>query len=141
MADHRKPPVSNPARARGSEFMSYTIYKDFTFEAAHQLDPAKLGAWHKCCRLHGHSYRVRVYCTSDTLDQRNFVVDYADISAAVDPIIAAKCDHYFLNDTMPFHTTAENLAEWFYNVLKPVLSSVSRVDVYETAKTCVTYTP
>ena len=34
------------------------IFKEFTFEAAHRLPNVPAG--HKCARLHGHSFRVRV---------------------------------------------------------------------------------
>jgi 6-pyruvoyltetrahydropterin/6-carboxytetrahydropterin synthase len=118
----------------------HTVSKDFAFEAAHQLSAELLGPTHKCCRPHGHSYRVRVYCSAQTLDSRGFVIDYAEISAAVDPLIA-RLDHRNLNDVLPFHTTAENLAEWLFNNLTGTLPSLCRVDVFETAKTRCTYTP
>ncbi|VEA32982.1 6-pyruvoyl tetrahydrobiopterin synthase [Salmonella enterica subsp. enterica] len=38
--------------------MSTTLYKDFTFEAAHRLPHVPEG--HKCGRLHGHSFMVRL---------------------------------------------------------------------------------
>ncbi|EEW8595914.1 6-carboxytetrahydropterin synthase, partial [Escherichia coli] len=34
--------------------MSTTLFKDFTFEAAHRLPHVPQG--HKCGRLHGHSF-------------------------------------------------------------------------------------
>lgn len=120
--------------------MPFTVSKDFTFEASHQLDAAILGSNHKCCRLHGHSYRIRIYCASATLDARGFVVDYAEVSAAAEPFIAM-LDHQFLNDILPFHTTAENIAEWLFYRLVKKLPSVCRVDVFETAKTCCTFVP
>lgn len=116
----------------------HTVSKDFAFEAAHQLNAELLGRTHKCCRVHGHSYRIRVYCSAPKLDARGFVIDYAEISAAVDPIIA-RLDHQNLNDVLPFHTTAENISEWLFNNLVGALPMLSRVDVFETAKTCCTY--
>ena len=38
--------------------MSTTLFKDFTFEAAHHLPHVPAG--HKCGRLHGHSFMVRL---------------------------------------------------------------------------------
>ena len=38
--------------------MSTTLFKDFTFEAAHHLPHVPEG--HKCGRLHGHSFMVRL---------------------------------------------------------------------------------
>jgi 6-pyruvoyltetrahydropterin/6-carboxytetrahydropterin synthase len=118
--------------------MSYTVSKEFTFEAAHQLDPELLGADHKCTKLHGHSYRVRVYVRGE-LDKRGFVIDYHDLSAAVDPIIAS-LDHANLNDVLDCHPTAENIARWIFDHLRyHKLRNIVRVDVHETAKTCATY--
>lgn len=118
----------------------HTVSKDFSFEASHRLDANLLGAAHKCCRLHGHSYRIRVYCQAKQLDPRGFVIDYGEITAAVAPLVD-RLDHQFLNDLLPFHTTAENIAEWIYNTLKPMMPALSRVDVFETAKTCCTFVP
>ena len=118
--------------------MSFIVYKDFTFEASHKLNPRLLGKDHKCCRLHGHSYRVRVHVSGE-LDKRGFVSDYADISAAVDPIIEG-FDHKYLNSILPFHTTAENIAKYIFDQLAyHNLKNVVRVDVFETAKTCASY--
>ena len=52
------------------------IWKDFTFEAAHRLPNLPEG--HKCTRLHGHSYRVRIYVEGDLDPELEWVVDFAD---------------------------------------------------------------
>ena len=68
------------------------IFKEFTFEAAHRLP--NLPPEHKCSRLHGHSYRVRV-CVEGPLDEHlAWVVDFADIKAAFKPILE-QLDHYW----------------------------------------------
>ena len=114
----------------------YTVTKEFKFEAAHSLPHLPEG--HKCCRQHGHSYRVRIEVDGEP-DARGMVMDYADISAAVKPIIATM-DHYDLNDVMyPRMTTAENLAKWIYDAIDA--EWVSRVVVFETADTSVVYAP
>jgi 6-pyruvoyltetrahydropterin/6-carboxytetrahydropterin synthase len=112
--------------------MSYTISKDFRFEAAHHLPHLPDG--HKCKRPHGHSYRVRVEVDGEP-DERGFVIDYAEISEAVQPIIE-RLDHYDLNEVLSVPTTAENLARWIYEQLT---ISVSRVCVFETPTTCATF--
>lgn len=109
-----------------------TVAKEFKFEAAHSLPHLPDG--HKCKRLHGHSYRFRVE-VDGKVDDRGFVVDYAEISAAVNPIVE-KLDHHNLNDLFDFHTTAENLAVWLFNEIK---LPVSRVVFFETATTRVVY--
>ena len=112
--------------------MSYTISKDFRFEAAHSLPHLPEG--HKCRRPHGHSYRVRIEVDGE-LDERGFVIDYAEISEAVKPIIA-RLDHNDLNEILPTHPTAENLAKWIYDQL-PIRAN--RVSVFETPTTCATF--
>ena len=117
--------------------MKYTVSKRFSFEAAHSLPHLPLG--HKCRNTHGHSYVVEVFCCGP-LDARGFVVDYAELSEVMKPIIDL-LDHRNINDILPVYTTAENLGMWIMvqldlsNALPPQL--VSHVDIYETAKTCV----
>lgn len=112
--------------------MKFTVSKRFAFEAAHSLPHLPEG--HKCQRLHGHSYVVEIYCEGP-LDARGFVIDYAELSAAMAPIIE-RLDHHNLDEILPCHTTAENLGAWIMEQLGDALP-VTRVDVYETAKTCV----
>lgn len=111
--------------------MKFTVSKQFSFEAAHSLPHLPLG--HKCRNLHGHSYIIEVFCAGP-LDARGFVVDYADISAAMKPIID-RLDHQNLNEVLPCFTTAENLSAWILAELNNL--PVCAVEVHETAKTCV----
>lgn len=121
----------------------WTVTKSFRFEAAHSLPHLPEG--HKCRNLHGHSYKVVVHCYSRELDERGFVVDYADISAAMRPIVAM-LDHKNLNDVIVDKTTAETLAWWIYMRLhesdtpnlRPFLCAV---EVSETDSANVIYRP
>lgn len=116
--------------------MKFTVSKRFAFEAAHSLPHLPSG--HKCRNLHGHSYVVEVHC-SGPLDARGFVVDYADISYAMQTILA-RLDHHNLDEILPGYTTAENLGAWIMAELDKTFllgATLSRVDVYETVKTCV----
>lgn len=114
----------------------FTVTKEFRFEAAHALP--HLPHWHKCRNLHGHSYRFRVEVDGEP-DERGFVIDYAEISADVNPIVR-KLDHQNLNDLFTFHTTAENLAKWLYEQISEKVP-VSRIVFFETATTSVIYQP
>lgn len=113
------------------------ITKDFRFEASHSLP--HLGPDHKCSRLHGHSYRFAVECTGD-LDERGFVIDYAEISEAVGPLLN-RLDHYNLNDIIEGYSTAENLADYIYRHLERKLPTLTGIIVYETPTTSVVYRP
>jgi 6-pyruvoyltetrahydropterin/6-carboxytetrahydropterin synthase len=115
--------------------LMWTVTRDFAFEAAHALPHLPDG--HKCRQLHGHSYRVRVEAHGG-LDERGFVVDYAEIKSAVAPLIA-RLDHQNLNDLFDFPTTSEHLAAWLYREAKKTLPQLSRVVLHETTGTSVIY--
>jgi 6-pyruvoyltetrahydropterin/6-carboxytetrahydropterin synthase len=112
----------------------FQLWKDFHFEAAHQL--TKVPAGHQCARMHGHSYCIRVHCEGVLDPERDWVVDYGEIARVVRPIIE-KLDHTFLNHHIPLETTAENLAWWIMNQIREGLSSLSAVEVFETPTTSV----
>lgn len=115
--------------------MKMEVSKDFSFEAAHSLPHLPEG--HKCRNKHGHSYRIRVCCCGDVDSRFGWVVDYADIAAAVDPVIAM-LDHHDL-DAFLSPSTAEKLSAFLWECVKPKLPSLFYVEVYETASTCVRY--
>jgi len=73
------------------------LRKTFRFEASHVL-PKHPG---KCSRLHGHSWVLHVSVSGPIDSETGFVMDYADISERVRPIIDC-LDHYHLNDIMPY---------------------------------------
>ena len=56
------------------------IFKEFIFEAAHHLPNVPDG--HKCKRLHGHSFRLRLYFQGQVDDQMGWFMDFAEIKAA-----------------------------------------------------------
>lgn len=105
------------------------IWKELTFEAAHLLPNLPEG--HKCRRLHGHSYRVRIYVSGDLDPELGWVVDFADIKKATAPIVA-QLDHYYLNDIEGLENpTAEVLARWIWDRLKPELPGLSKIELAE----------
>ena len=59
-------------------------FKEFSFEAAHLLP--NVPPDHKCARLHGHSFAVRIYVEGQVGDNSGWVMDFADISTAFNPI-------------------------------------------------------
>lgn len=113
------------------------IWKEFTFEAAHLLPNVPEG--HKCRRLHGHSYRVRVYVAGQPDEHLGWVMDFADIKAACRPIID-QLDHRYLNDIEGLeNSTAEVLAEWIWTRVRPKLPNLSRIEIGETCTTGCIY--
>jgi 6-pyruvoyltetrahydropterin/6-carboxytetrahydropterin synthase len=106
------------------------IFKDFTFEAAHRLPHVPPG--HKCARLHGHSFHVRVWVSGEVDPQLGWVMDFADIKAACQPVID-ELDHYYLNEVPGLENpTSEHVAGWLWQRLKARIPLLSRVEVKET---------
>ena len=116
----------------------WTISKEFTFDAAHSLP--HLPEDHKCHRKHGHTYKVVVHCRGDLIPKMSWVVDYAGIASATQPLIQ-QLDHRDIDEVIGITTTAENVAFWFYMNLRKELSTLYRVDVHETTGTCCSYCP
>ncbi|MGH9080054.1 MAG: 6-carboxytetrahydropterin synthase QueD [Acidimicrobiales bacterium] len=105
------------------------IFKEFTFEAAHQLPNVAPG--HKCARLHGHSFQVSVHL-SGPVDANGWVRDFQDISCSMAPLLGV-LDHYYLNEIDGLENpTSEVLARWLWERLSPSLPELSQVVVRET---------
>lgn len=119
---------------------SWVIAKEFKFEAAHKL-PYHDG---KCARLHGHSYRGRVFVAASALVEGGpktaMVVDFSDIKAVLKPLVDDYLDHRYLNETLGVdHTTAEYLAKWIYDRLAPEISGIVAVEIDETCTSAAFY--
>lgn len=113
------------------------IWKEFTFEAAHLLP--NVPADHKCRRLHGHSFTVRVVVRGEPDAKLGWVMDFADIKSAFDPILQ-RLDHYYLNDIEGLgNPTAEVLARWIWERLRPRLPALSRIEIRETCTAGCSY--
>jgi 6-pyruvoyltetrahydropterin/6-carboxytetrahydropterin synthase len=112
------------------------IYKDFTFEAAHKLP--LVPDTHKCSKLHGHSFKVRV-SVEDKLNHMGWVIDYADIKSACEPVIEV-LDQSYLNELPDLNNpTSENIARWLWNEIQPKLTILSEIEVKETCNTGCIY--
>lgn len=122
----------------------FTIFKDFTFAAAHAIRGHTRG----CQNLHGHNYRVRVHLESERLDELGMVLDYADLKAMMQEILGP-FDHHVINEIPPFderNTTAELLSQHVFEQVDRRLSGqervrVARVDVWENDTSCAMYQP
>jgi len=113
------------------------VWKQFTFEAAHLLP--KVPEDHKCRRLHGHSYSVRVYVEGELDPQLGWVTDFADIKKSYQPI-REQLDHYYLNDIRGLENpTAENIVRWIWERLQPRLPNLSKIEIDETCTSGCVY--
>ena len=110
--------------------MSTTLFKEFQFEAAHHLPNVPSG--HKCGRLHGHSFLVRLEITGEVDAHTGWVMDFAELKAAFKPVYN-RLDHYYLNDIPGLENpTSEVLAKWIWDQMKPQLPLLSAVMIKET---------
>ena len=106
------------------------LFADFSFEAAHRLP--NVAPDHKCARLHGHSFRVRVTVTGPVDPAMGWVIDFADVKNAFAPLLA-RLDHYYLNEIEGLENpTSEVLAVWIWDRLRASLPMLSAVEVRET---------
>ena len=112
------------------------ISREFTFEAAHRLPHVPPG--HKCSRVHGHSYRVEVTLRGPVDPQFGWVVDFAELTAAWQPL-QAQLDHRLLNEVPGLENpTSELLAAWVFERVSIPGVQVSKVRVCETCTSACT---
>ena len=136
----------------------YGLKTESSFDAAHFLTD-----YHgKCENLHGHRWRVVAYLGQESLQPegsyKDMVIDFGDFkkalrsltdefdhsfvvedgSLAADTLACLKREGFTLS-IVPFRTTAENLAKFFFDRLSADGFPVSQVDVYETPNNCAMY--
>ena len=135
----------------------YGLKTESSFDASHFLTD-----YHgKCENLHGHRWRVVAYLEVEHLQKegtcKDMVVDFGEFKAEL-RALTERLDHHFIveegslaPDTLtcleregfalfivPFRTTAENLAKWFFDALAERGLPVAQVEVYETPNTAPT---
>jgi 6-pyruvoyltetrahydropterin/6-carboxytetrahydropterin synthase len=113
------------------------IWKEFGFESAHHLPHVPPG--HKCGRLHGHSFKIRLTLRGDPGEQTGWIMDFADLKEAWKPL-HQQLDHRYLNEIPGLENpTSEVLARWIWDRMSPVLPLLSSVSVRETCTAGCTY--
>ena len=110
------------------------LRKEYGFEAAHFIHnhPGK------CRNLHGHSYKLLVSIEGKVNPETGMIIDFDDLSKVVLDKVIVRLDHRFLNDLIPL-STAENIAAWIWDQLKPGLPGLVQLDLFETSDNCVIY--
>lgn len=117
----------------------YSIKTVFEISAAHKL---YLNYDSPCSELHGHNWKITVYCRSNKLNSNGMVIDFAKLKK----FIKERYDHKCLNDVIVDNPTAENIAYDIANCLNDmnVLQTETfficyRVDVQETEGNVATW--
>ena len=117
--------------------MEAELVKTFRFEAAHALPNVPEG--HKCRRLHGPGYRVDIHVTGRPDPKTGWVIDFALIKQAVEPILG-ELDHRCLNDIPGLaNSTSETLCGYLWDRIAPKLSGLSAITVWESDTSRCTY--
>ena len=107
----------------------YYVSKKLEIAASHRLttEPPT-----KCSRLHGHNYKVEIFCRSEELDANGMVTDFTHIKE----LVQGQLDHRNLNEVLPFNPTAENIARWICDRVEhcyrvEVQESEGNIAIYE----------
>ena len=136
----------------------YYLQTEQSFDAAHFLK----GYEGKCKNLHGHRWRVEARIQGQTLQdsgpQSGMLTDFGDLKSGL-KALTDEFDHALLVEEgslrestlaalraedfrmviLPFRTTAENMAKYFYARLSGAGYPVARVTVWETPTNCAVY--
>ena len=113
------------------------FYKDFSFDSAHRLPNVAPG--HKCGRLHGHTFQLRIVVSGPVGVESGWILDFADLKTAFEPLFQ-QLDHNYLNELEGLdNPTSEVIVQWIWERLKPDLPQLSRLELKETCTTGCVY--
>jgi 6-pyruvoyltetrahydropterin/6-carboxytetrahydropterin synthase len=115
----------------------YNIKVEANFSAAHILRGYK----GKCEELHGHNWKIEVVAAKEKLDKAGMVLDFKFIKNELNTVLE-KLDHKYLNNLAyfkKFNPTSENIAKFIYDNLKPKISSIKSVTVWESDNSSASY--
>ncbi len=118
----------------------FKLKKEFNISCSHRLfdmdasDETNSIIFGRCCKNHGHNYKIILYLKSDSL-KHGMLLNFNEIKDIFNLHIDNVYDHKFLNDCPGFENvipTAENMCKVFFNKLKVHLSTLYAVEIYET---------
>lgn len=115
----------------------FSIKVEADFSAAHNLKGYK----GKCEELHGHNWKVEVVAAKDKLDKTGMVLDFKYLNMKLSKVLD-RLDHKYLNNISYFkkvNPTSENIAKYIYDCLRPKVSNLLSVTVWESEKSCASY--
>ncbi len=122
----------------------FEISAEDSFASAHQL----VGYEGPCENLHGHTWKVKVALKGEKLDDLGMLFDFKQVKMLLKEILS-EFDHKNLNEMCYFkddNPTAENIAKTIFSLfgdkmkgIWPAGTGLSQVTVWESEKTCATY--
>ncbi|MGJ4745444.1 6-carboxytetrahydropterin synthase QueD [Leptospira neocaledonica] len=114
------------------------LTKEFRFDAAHFLPNVPEG--HKCRRMHGHSFRFKLHLKGKVDEKTGWLMDFAEVSKVVKPLLENYLDHYLLNEIEGLENpTSENISIWLWKRLKPGLPLLYKITLNETCTSACVY--
>ncbi|MEK9672445.1 MAG: 6-carboxytetrahydropterin synthase [Rhodospirillaceae bacterium] len=109
--------------------MTTTIFHTFIFESARRLP--NLPESHICSRLHGNTFRLKVSVSGLVRESEGWIMDFAAVAAAVEPILA-EIDHHLLNEVPGLENpTTENIVLWLWRRISTQLQGLSELELHE----------
>lgn len=133
--------------------MRITVNRHAHFNAAHRLyrkdwdDAKNQNVFGKCNNpnFHGHNYELIVGITGDIDPETGYLIDLKIVKDLIKSEVEEALDHKNLNLEVPefknINPTAENIAVFIYNKMKPVLDPKFdlTITLYETPRNFVVY--
>lgn len=130
-----------------------SVKKKYKFYAAHRNYLLN----DKCARIHGHRYEITACIEGEYNTKTQVTILFADIDKLIEPIIQEH-DHWLLMDKrdpyyqlfidngvlfkeMPCATSAENLAQYFFERISETGLPITELQLRETDSAVVTYKP
>jgi len=127
LAAHQSASISKPM----------IIFKQFTFDSAHFLP--NVPETHKCRQVHGHTYKLTVFVDGKPAAGTGWVMDFSELKQAVCEVLD-EVDHKMLNNVPGLdNPTCELLAVWLWNKIKPSVTQLCKIELYETPTSGVIY--
>lgn len=104
------------------------IFKEFTFEAAHQLG-ANVAPGHPYANVHGHSFHARIVLRGQPDPETGWLHDFAEVEETLEPI-RMTLDHAYLNGIEDLGLpTLENITRYIWDRAQSSLPSLYSVTV------------
>jgi 6-pyruvoyltetrahydropterin/6-carboxytetrahydropterin synthase len=128
------------------------ICKKYHFYAAHR----NLQADEKCARIHGHTYDVSCYLQFNEPSQLSGVcMLFSEIDKIIEPLIKQHCHYLLLYSAdplcevlrkageqffeVPFATSCENLAKYFFELIQQSGLPIAKIALQETKSATIIY--
>jgi 6-pyruvoyltetrahydropterin/6-carboxytetrahydropterin synthase len=90
--------------------------------------------------MHGHSFHVEIAVAGEIDPHMGWLIDYAEITDAVEPLLKRELDHRCLNDVPGLENpTSEMVCVWLWERLAPRLRGLTRITLAETCAARCTY--